>query len=59
MTQQDFKGPVLDGPWRGQYVEADLATVPYKNQTGFYCYSALAKGWYWVEKPSAEQKAGD
>ena len=46
--EQSFRGPVLDGPWRGDYIKADSTPIPYINAEGQYGFSEVAKGWYWI-----------
>ena len=49
LTEQVFCGPVLDGPWKGDYIKADSTPIPYVNAEGQYGFSEVAKGWYWLE----------
>ena len=49
VTGKSFRGPVLDGPWRGDIIEADSTPIPYVNDKGQYGFSDVAKGWYWIE----------
>lgn len=57
MTEWDcFKGPVLDGPWKGNIIHADAPQIDYINSIGHYSYSKVARGWYWIAN---EQNVSD
>lgn len=47
---EGWNGPVLDGPWKGDTIVADMPTIPYVNSTGRYSFSKVAKGWYWIAR---------
>ncbi len=47
MRAESYNGFVVDGPWKGQYIEADAPEVPHEMLGGGH-YRHSVDVWRWV-----------